>query len=210
MSDPYFDVSAQRWDTPLRVTRAAQVAAEIDRRLGDARAKRALDFGCGTGLISFGLRHRFDDICLMDASPGMVDALREKLRAEDIHTMRPVLFDPAAERYPETFDCIYSSMVFHHIPDTGGMIVALCALLRPGGWFFLVDLDETVPAFHSRERDFHGHDGFAHADILTQMEAAGLTDCAAETFFHGTKESDGRAIPYSLFIAEGHAPAKYG
>jgi predicted TPR repeat methyltransferase len=71
-----FDERAESWDDdPVRVARAAAVAEGIRSRVPLSSAMRALEYGCGTGLLSFELRHELGHITLalteaIDVSPG--------------------------------------------------------------------------------------------------------------------------------------------
>ena len=70
-----FDARAATWDDdPTKVERAQAVADEIVARVPLTRAMRALEYGCGTGLLSFILRARLGDITLADVSDGGLSA----------------------------------------------------------------------------------------------------------------------------------------
>jgi predicted TPR repeat methyltransferase len=64
-----FDEAAPTWDgEERRVLRAKAVAERLEPILAPYRGKDALDFGCGTGLLSFFLRDFFARIDLLDPS----------------------------------------------------------------------------------------------------------------------------------------------
>jgi hypothetical protein len=65
MSD--FDARAATWDDdPAKVERAQAVADAIVRSVPLASAMRAMEYGCGTGLLSFMLRPRLGEVTLAD------------------------------------------------------------------------------------------------------------------------------------------------
>src|SRR5436190_144034 len=69
MTTTDFDARAETWDDdPAKVERARAVADEIIARVPLSRTMRALEYGCGTGLLSFMLRERVGDITLADVS----------------------------------------------------------------------------------------------------------------------------------------------
>lgn len=141
--------------------------------------------------------------CLMDTSAGMIEALTEKIRASGIRNMTPVLHDLAAEAYPGRFDLIYTSMAAHHILDVQGLIHRFYGMLRDGGMLCVVDLDAEDGTFHRAEKDFQGHNGFAHEEMAARFAMAGLEGVRVQTFYHGVKTILGSPVRYSLFQASG-------
>ncbi|MCU0458946.1 MAG: class I SAM-dependent methyltransferase [Bacteroidales bacterium] len=74
-----FDIKASGWDRNLmHRERAETVAAAIIRQIPLSRKMKALEFGAGTGLLSFNLMNHIGQITLVDNSEGMVKILREK------------------------------------------------------------------------------------------------------------------------------------
>ena len=86
-----FDARAATWDDdPTKVDRAQAVADEIATRVPLSPAMRALEYGCGTGLLSFILRPRLGDITLADVSDGMLAVAARKIAAVGDRAMRAV------------------------------------------------------------------------------------------------------------------------
>jgi len=52
---------------------------EINEFIQPKKKLNALDFGCGTGLLSFKLKDFFKTITLTDNSEGMISVLQEKV-----------------------------------------------------------------------------------------------------------------------------------
>jgi SAM-dependent methyltransferase len=70
------DDEASTWDTdPVKRKRAFAAAAAIRRRVPLPPARRALEYGCGTGLSSFALQADLGELTLADSSPGMLAVL---------------------------------------------------------------------------------------------------------------------------------------
>ena len=192
-----FDEVALNWDTPERVTRAHSLANSIVRTLGTLPVRTALEFGCGTGLISFSLQERFQSIYCVDSSEGMLRVLHEKIEKARVGNIFPAGVDMLAKKeYRGTFDVIYSSMVFHHITDIETQLRALHPLLAPGGLLLTIDLDTEDGSFHSAEPDFHGHNGFSREEFTGWMQGCGFCDVRFETVYKGEK----RGSPYTLFL----------
>ena len=119
-----FDARAATWDDdPAKVERAQAVADAMAREVPLARSLRALEYGCGTGLLSFLLRPRLGDITLADVSTGMFDVAAGKIAAACDPAMRAVKLDLLIDPLPDTrFDLVYSLMALHHIPDTAAIL----------------------------------------------------------------------------------------
>ncbi len=82
----HFDQAARTWDAdPMKQERAQAVAQAIRRRLPPESVRwRALEYGAGTGLLSFALADAFAAITLADVSEGMLEVAREKIAAEGL------------------------------------------------------------------------------------------------------------------------------
>ena len=119
-----FDSRAKDWDeVPGRVERANAVAAAIREQVALSRAMKALEYGCGTGLLSFALQAELGSITLADSSSGMLEVLREKIARGGITNMSPFRLDLAVDPVPaERFDLVYTLMTLHHIPDTAKIL----------------------------------------------------------------------------------------
>ena len=100
-----FDQKAAQWDAkPVRVERAQAVAAGIKAALPLASHLTALEYGCGTGLLSFALQPYLGHITLADSSSGMLTVLREKIAAGNIQNMTPLQLDLMTDPLPAGFD----------------------------------------------------------------------------------------------------------
>lgn len=76
-----FDEKAKTWDSrPDNIERSQQAALAISELISLDKGMDALDFGAGTGLISFFLSDKLNHITMMDASAGMVEVMKEKSR----------------------------------------------------------------------------------------------------------------------------------
>lgn len=199
-----FDQRAKGWDTERRAARAQVIAGEIRQAAAGVAGRRAMDFGCGTGLVSFALQADFSSILLVDSSVAMVRQAQAKIDALGIANMTAACLDLTIAPYAGApVDVIFSSMALHHIADIHAAIGALASALADGGMLCLIDLDTDSGAFHGGEPDFDGHNGFTHDAIQAAFDAAGLADVSVRTFYHDVKEVNGRDVPYSLFCCTG-------
>lgn len=200
-----FDSRAKTWDDdPMKTARADAVAREIRAQVTLEPQMSALEYGCGTGLLSFALREQFKHLTLADSSSGMLTVLEEKIKAGAIDHMSALKLDLASDPLPrERFDLIHSLMTLHHIDDTDGLLRALYALLKSPGYLCLADLDREDGSFHGA--DFSGHQGFDRQTLQRQASEAGFRNIRFSTVFTIRKSvaSGGeKDFPVFLMVAE--------
>src|SRR5512134_3028173 len=111
-----FDERAKDWDSdPDKVRRARVVADAIRQAIPLSNEMKALEYGCGTGLLSFALQSHLGEITLADTSQGMLDVLREKIVNAKVKNMHPVRLDLSSDPLPaERYDVTYSLLTLHH------------------------------------------------------------------------------------------------
>ena len=198
MSD--FDARAATWDDdPAKVERAQAVADAIVRSVPLTSAMRAMEYGCGTGLLSFMLRPRLGEVTLADVSDGMLAVAADKIAAANdaaIHTVKlDLLVDPMpAERY----DIIFSAMTLHHVPDTDAILRHFHAALETNGLLCIADLDAEDGSFHGA--GFDGHLGFDRVRLGAQAREAGFATVEFSTAHEIEKMVDSRPRQYPVFL----------
>jgi predicted TPR repeat methyltransferase len=139
-----FDQYAGRFDRELvealHYSGPALLAAALARTAGERRFKRALDLGCGTGLMGEAVRSRTEELVGVDLSDNMVGAARRK-QIYDRLAVADLAYFLAAE--PEPFDLILAADVFVYLPDLKPVCAAVMHKLLPDGLFvFTVETHE--------------------------------------------------------------------
>src|SRR5512147_1114061 len=131
----HFDSKARQWDdNPVFQARGLKIAQAVRQSVPLNRNMRALDYGCGTGLLSFPLKDALGPILAADSSAGMLEVLAEKIAAQGVTNMTPLKLDLLADPPPaQRFDLIVTSMTLHHVADTDHILRILHDLLQPGG-----------------------------------------------------------------------------
>lgn len=77
-----FDEKARTWDTnPLYLERSLAIEKIIRQRIPLHKDQIALDYGAGTGILSFLLKDSLKEIILMDNSTEMLKVMDEKIQA---------------------------------------------------------------------------------------------------------------------------------
>lgn len=198
-----FDQYALQWDTEKRIKRAQVVADEIGKRLKQPRYENALEFGCGTGLISFALIDRLEEITMVDTSKEMLDIVMQKAEHYPKTSIMPLQVDLIQTKLKTTYDVIYSSMSLHHVLELEKMMTQFYDLLKESGEICIVDIDKEDGRFHANYPEFDGHNGFDHEWLKALMTQVGFKNVTIQTFYHDTKHHENACIPYSLFCASG-------
>jgi len=196
-----FDNYAKTWDTDKRINRAKIIADEISNLIETDKNYSAMEFGCGTGLVSFNLNDKFKKITLIDSSKEMINVLNSKITKYKVDNMITYYLDISDENSLDMkFDIIYNSMVLHHIYDTEAIINKFYELLNDDGYLYIVDLDEEDGSFHKKYPEFDGHNGFNQEKLRNILNTAGFNEVESNTFFYDEKIIEGQKINYSLFL----------
>jgi ubiquinone/menaquinone biosynthesis C-methylase UbiE len=196
-----FDLIAGQWDTPYRINRSKLISNKIREYADFTTGHKVLDYGCGTGLISFNLVKHVGNITFVDSSEEMLSAAKEKVKyVENKYVFVNDIFTDSLES--GTYDCIYTSMVLHHIKDMRSLVIKFQQLLKRNGKLCIVDLTPDDGSFHSDEPDFDGHNGFNPEELSEFFCRYGFQEEKREVFFSDTREKNGRKIDYSLFIVK--------
>lgn len=195
-----FDDYARNWDTDRRINRARIIANEIEKVIQVNKELSAMEFGCGTGLISFNLYDKLEKITLIDTSKAMIDILNSKIERYKVKNMIAKCQDINDEE--DRFDVIYNSMVLHHINNTENIIERFHELLNNEGYLVIVDLNKEDGKFHKEYPDFNGHNGFEQEELHNILKKVGFKNVDSRTIYYDTKIIDGESVDYSLFLIE--------
>jgi ubiquinone/menaquinone biosynthesis C-methylase UbiE len=200
MNTERFDQLAATWDdNPLRQALTAAVAAAIRTDVPLRPEWTALEYGCGTAALSFRLSGLLQQIVAADPSPGMLEQVRQKLTAAGTDNILPQQLNLDTEPPPpETVDLILCSMAMHHVEDLRRVAAAFAAMLRPGGWLAIADLEAEDGSFHQDQAV--PHNGFEPAMLAGLMAKAGLTGAVWRTIH--SMERNGRAYPIFLLTMQ--------
>jgi trans-aconitate 2-methyltransferase len=104
---------------------------EVLERLELRGDETVLDAGCGSGRVTRHLIERLPRgrVVAVDASPSMIDMVREVLRAQD----QALLANLTELELSEPVDVVFSSATFHWVLDHDRLFQRLHAALRSGG-----------------------------------------------------------------------------
>lgn len=196
-----FDERAKDWDSdPKRVERARAVADAIRKTVPLSNEMTALEYGCGTGLLSFALQTDLGEITLADTSQGMLDVLQKKIAGARATNMHPVRLDLESDPVPaERYDITYSLMTLHHIHDVQKVLSRFHELLLPGGILLVADLDQEAGSFHT-DGTTDVHKGFPRAELQKFVENAGFDRVRFTTAYEIKKQIGNEEKTFSVFL----------
>lgn len=196
----HFDSKARHWDdNPVFRERGLKIAEALRKAVPLNRRMNALDYGCGTGLLSFPLKDDLGTILMADSSGGMLEVVNEKIAAQGVANMTTLQLDLMVDPPPaQRFDLIVTAMTLHHVPDTNQVLRVFHDLLQPGGTLCVADLDQEDGSFHGIEVDVHH--GFDQADLSRRATKAGFADILFQTVFSITKEGEAGTRDYPVFL----------
>jgi ubiquinone/menaquinone biosynthesis C-methylase UbiE len=198
----HFDIQAKNWDNnPMKVERAAVFAKEIIRFINPKPTDTALEFGCGTGLLSYQLKDAFKTITLADNSKGMINVLKEKVKNKNLENFKPLLVDLLDENiHIGTFNVIYSLMTVHHILDLNKVSKIFHSLLETNGYLCIADLVKEDGSFHINHPNFDGHNGFDKTELSNILKKNGFSIEYYNISYVIEKEVENKLRKYPLFL----------
>ncbi|MEI7500955.1 MAG: class I SAM-dependent methyltransferase [Bacteroidota bacterium] len=168
-----FDQKAQDWDkNKMHIERTLAIADRLKKLIQEKPAMKAMEFGAGTGLLSFYLKEMFSEITLMDNSREMLKMAEQKMEAGDHSKFKTLFLNLEKDQCSgDPFNIIYSQMVLHHIKDINAIIKKFYHLLTPGGILAIADLYQEDGSFHDGDMSVHrGFDPEKLKSIFLQQE----------------------------------------
>ncbi|MEP6785000.1 MAG: bifunctional 2-polyprenyl-6-hydroxyphenol methylase/3-demethylubiquinol 3-O-methyltransferase UbiG [Sphingomonadales bacterium] len=132
----------------LNPVRMAYVRAQVDAHFGtDDRVrrplsgKRALDMGCGAGLLAEPLARLGASVTAVDAAPENIAAAR--VHADAMGLNIDYRAGDTGAVAGETFDLVTSLEVIEHVGDSAAFLAGLCGALSGGGLMILSTPNRT-------------------------------------------------------------------
>ena len=129
-----FDKDSATWDQePRRAKLAKAVAQAIIETVRPNEGMDVLDFGCGTGLLTFELQPLVRSITGVDSSAGMLDVLKGKVASRNLANVKTQFLDlEQGAALAGSYDLIVSSMTLHHIREVGPLLVSASRRAQTG------------------------------------------------------------------------------
>jgi tRNA (cmo5U34)-methyltransferase len=195
-----FDARAREWDkNKIHTDRSVAIAAAMKEMMPLKHSMKALEYGAGTGILSFLLKDEFDEIILMDNSKEMIQVCQGKARYFQTNHITPLLFDLEHHDFDGKFDIIYNQMVLHHVSGIQGIFDKFYTLLNPGGYLAIADLYTEDGSFHGPDAKVHL--GFEPDLLIDRLKQKGFNNATYKTCFT-VKRDTGKEYPVFLLVAQ--------
>jgi ubiquinone/menaquinone biosynthesis C-methylase UbiE len=198
-----FDNVARTWDeNPIHMERSLAIAKKMEELLPLQKDMKTLEYGAGTGILSFLLSEKLGHITMMDSSAEMVKVMEEKVLSRNATNLSPVLMDLEKERPYASYDLIFNQMVLHHIKDIRSIFDKFRQMLLPGGILAIADLYTEDGSFHGEGVDVHL--GFDPEHLTKILLAVGFKNVRFEECYTMKREVDGptsKLFPIFLLTA---------
>ena len=148
----FSDLAHRWWDTESEFRPLHQInplRLEWIDKLSRVSGKRALDVGCGGGILSDAMARKGADVLGIDLSS-------KALKVAQLHAMeaqtpsveyREIAAEDLADEMPGQFDTVTCMEMLEHVPDPSSVVSACAKLAKPGGWLFFSTLNRNPKSF---------------------------------------------------------------
>lgn len=171
----HFAHKSKTWDmNSKRVQNAKGIAELIVNNIKLDKSMEIMDFGAGTGLLSYFVAPYVNKIVAVDNSPSMLHEFQNKCDQFSCHT-EVIEKDLSTDTLERKFDGIISSMTIHHLEDIPALFSKLYGMLDEDGFIAIADLDSEDGTFHSDNEGVF-HYGFDRQLLARYAQEAGFKD----------------------------------
>jgi len=110
--------------------------------------KKALDIGCGGGLLTEGMAAHGAEVTGIDLSEKALGVARLHLFESGLKIdYRHISAESLAETHVGQFDIVTCMEMLEHVPDPASIVAACARLVRPGGHVFFSTLNRNPKSF---------------------------------------------------------------
>ena len=155
-----FDEASKTWDLrPASIALANACVKNINEVIKLKNDAKILEYGCGTGLVSFALSSETNSVLGMDNSDGMVEQFNKKVKDTNFSNIKAIKHNIEEEDLPSNeFDLVAINMSLHHIKNTEMFANKVYKALTNNGYLCINDLDKEDGTFHKK----HNNNGVFH------------------------------------------------
>lgn len=175
-----FENVAKTWDQNLKVVdSASSISSLIVNNINLSSSMHLIDFGAGTGLLSYFISNRVNKITAIDNSPAMLQEFKNK--KDQFKCITEALeLDITKNPIEDKFDGVISSMTIHHIEDIKALFTTFYNMLHNDGFIAIADLDSEDGTFHSDNTGVF-HYGFSREELVNTAKSVGFRNIQIET-----------------------------
>ncbi|MFY9142025.1 class I SAM-dependent DNA methyltransferase [Sulfuricurvum sp.] len=190
-----FNRVAEEWDKgDTRQNIAHSVFQTITSRITLLNTMSIMDFGAGTGLLSFKIAPMVKQVVGVDLSEKMLEQIETKNSSKV--QVQPLCRDIMSSPLEEKFHGIVSSMAMHHVENTTALFETFHAHLKRDGFIAIADLEAEDGSFHSHGNEGVHHFGFERTALREIIEKAGFEHVR----FHHAYTIEKEVKNYPVFV----------
>lgn len=204
-----FDKEAASWDeNPARVKLANNIALAISGQITLSPEMDIMDFGCGTGLLTFQLQPLVRSVTGVDSSQGMLNVFNAKIAKLKLNNVTAIHADlDRGDKLTGKYSAVVSNMTLHHIKEIEPLFAHFYKVTEPGGYLCLADLDLDGGQFHEDNTGVF-HFGFDRAYLRDAFIKTGYDDVRDITAVEMVKpDTNGEMKRFSIFLMIGRKRA---
>ncbi|MFA6144312.1 MAG: class I SAM-dependent methyltransferase [Sulfurimonas sp.] len=190
-----FNTAAAGWDKgDIRQNIADAVFQTIVSRIALQPSMKIMDFGAGTGLLSFKIAPMVGSVVGVDLSEKMLEQLEAK-NTEEL-SVEALYHDILSSSIGYEFNGIVSSMAIHHVEDTAHLFREFYAHLKKDGFIAIADLEEEDGSFHTHGNEGVHHFGFNRDTLRKTLEEIGFQNVRFHEAYQVVRENG----TYPIFV----------
>ncbi|MDD5406112.1 MAG: class I SAM-dependent methyltransferase [Sulfurovaceae bacterium] len=175
-----FAHKSKNWDmSSMRVNNAKEISEIILKNIDINSSMELIDFGAGTGLLTYFIAPYVSKITAIDNSPTMLEEFKAK-QSEFACKTDIIKTDIMSDDLKIKADGIISSMTMHHIEDIQSLLNKLYVMLNDNGFIAIADLDSEDGSFHGDNEGVY-HFGFDREMLTNVAQKAGFINIKFET-----------------------------
>ena len=139
--DPESEFAPLHQINPLRL--------EWIHQMAPLAGKRALDVGCGGGILADAMARKGAEVLGIDLSTKALKVAQLHALEADTPNIRyrEVSTEALAAEMPGQFDVVTCMEMLEHVPDPASVVQACATLAKPGGWVFFSTLNRNPKSF---------------------------------------------------------------
>jgi 2-polyprenyl-6-hydroxyphenyl methylase/3-demethylubiquinone-9 3-methyltransferase len=117
--------------------------------LAHLKGQRALDVGCGGGILAEAMARRASHVTGVDLATRPLGVARLHAMESGVENIeyREIAAEALAAEAPGRFDVVTCMEMLEHVPDPSSVVRACATLVRPGGWVFFSTLNRNPKSF---------------------------------------------------------------
>ena len=117
--------------------------------LAHLKGQRALDVGCGGGILAEAMARRASHVTGVDLATRPLGVARLHALEAGVENIeyREIAAEALAAEAPGRFDVVTCMEMLEHVPDPSSVVRACATLVRPGGWVFFSTLNRNPKSF---------------------------------------------------------------